>query len=103
MQLNRWQVHFQQAHVLDNQGIHTDVIQLPHQLARFLKFSIVKNGIDGRENTGVIAVGKFHQLGDVRDRIGCICARAKHGATQINRVCAVQNRLATNFHVACGG
>ncbi len=103
MQLNGGQIHLEQTHVLNNQRIHTCVVQLPHQFAGFFKLCIVKNGVDGGENTCVVAVGKLHQLCNISHRVGRIGPRAEHWPTKVNRVCAVQNSLATNFNVACGG
>jgi hypothetical protein len=61
MQLNRRQVHLQQAHVLHDQRIDAGFVQLPDLLARRFQLSIMQDGIERNEDARTVAVGKLHQ------------------------------------------
>ena len=96
VELERWQVEFQQAHVLHDQRIDAGLVQLPDQLARRFQLGIVQDGVQGDENAGVVAVSEFGQTGDLAHRVTGVVARAERRAADVNRVRAVQDRLAAD-------
>ena len=65
VQLDRRQVEFQQAHVLDDQRVDAGVIQLPDLPARRLQFVVGEDGVEGDEHARVEAVRMRHQSGNV--------------------------------------
>jgi hypothetical protein len=89
VQLDRRQIHFEQAHVLDDQRIGAGFVQLPGQLASFLEFVIAQDGIQGDENLGVVAVGKGTQAGDFGDVVAGAVAGPEGRAANIDGIGAM--------------
>ena len=67
VQLNGRDVQLHDAHVLNNQRVHASIVKLVNQLPRRLQLVVVQNGVEGDKNPRVVAVGKFHQLGNLAD------------------------------------
>jgi len=47
VQVNGWQVEFQQAHVLHDQRVHAGVPAVPREAARRLQFGVGEDGVEG--------------------------------------------------------
>jgi hypothetical protein len=93
VQVDGRQVQFQQAHVLDDEGVHAGVVKLVDQLARRFQLGVVQDGVEGGVDAGVVAVGECRQAGDVGHRVAGVVARAEGRAADVHRVRAVQDGL----------
>jgi hypothetical protein len=69
VQLDRRQVEFEQTHVLDDQRIGADLVQLPRQLPRRFQFVIAQQGVERNQDLRVVAVRMLDEAADVGDRI----------------------------------
>ena len=63
------QVQTGNAHVLHNQRIYTDTVQLPNHLFRFRQFFFFQNGIYRDIDTYIVQMGVCRQSGNVFQRI----------------------------------
>ncbi|MNI28217.1 hypothetical protein D3C73_819850 [compost metagenome] len=102
VQLDGRNIQLHHAQVLDDQRIDPGIVQLVDQLARRLQLVVVQDGIDGGEHPGMIAMGEFHQPGDVTHLVAGIVAGAETRAADIDRVSAMQDGFAGNAHVTGG-
>jgi len=93
VQLNRRQVQFQQPHVLDDERIHTCVVQLADELAGRFQFVVAQDGVDRHKNAAVEAVRVFDQPGNVLHRVVGTAARPEAGAADVHRIGAVVDGL----------
>jgi hypothetical protein len=83
VELNGRQVHFQQAHVLDDERIGAGFIQLPGQQAAAVELVIVQDGIERDKDLGAVAVGKIAQAFDIGDIVAGAITGAKGRATDV--------------------
>jgi hypothetical protein len=74
VQLDRRQVDFEQAHVLDDQRIGSGFVELPGQLPAFFKFVVVQDGIQRDEDLGPVAVGEITEASDFGDVVAGLMA-----------------------------
>ena len=103
MQLDGRQVHLQDAHVLDDQRIHSGVVQLPDQLARGFQLGVMQDGVERGKNARMVAVGKLRQAGDVLEAVAGIVPGTKAGAADIHRIRAMQDGFTADFGSFGGG
>jgi hypothetical protein len=101
--LDRRQVHLQQAHVLDDQGVDAGVVQVPDLLARGFQLGVVHDRVHGHEDARTVAVRKLDQGGDVLQRIAGVVAGAEGRAADVHRVRAVQDGFAADLGGFGGG
>ncbi|MNP31768.1 hypothetical protein D3C76_1249080 [compost metagenome] len=102
VQLDRRDVQFHHAQVLDDQRIDAGVVQLMDQLACRLQLIVVQDRIDRGEHPGVVAMGELHQRGDIAHLVAGVVARAETRATEVNGIGAMQDRLTGDGHVTGG-
>ncbi|MNL01221.1 hypothetical protein D3C87_1216840 [compost metagenome] len=100
VQLDRWNVQFHHAQVLDDQRIDTGVVQFVDQLARRLQFVVVQDGVDGGEHPRVVTMGELDQLGDIADFVAGVVAGAEARAAEVHGVGAMQDGLAGDGDIA---
>ena len=89
MQFNGRNIQLQHAHILDNQRVHAGFVQIGYQTLRRFQFIIMKNGVQGHEHLRAVAVGKWHQSGDVAQAIAGVVTRAEARSADIDRIRAV--------------
>jgi len=101
--LDRRQIEFEQAHVLDDQGVDAGFVQLPDLLSRRLQLGVVHDRVHGHEDARTVAVREFDQRRDVGQRVAGVVARAEGGTADVDRVRPVQDRLAADLGGFGGG
>ncbi|MCY1451934.1 hypothetical protein D9M71_688240 [compost metagenome] len=102
MQLDRRDVQFHHAQVLDDQRVDTGIVQLVDQLAGRLQFVVVQDGVDGGEHPGVVAMGELHQGGDIAHLVAGVMPGAEARAAEVDGISAMQDGLAGDRHVTGG-
>ncbi|MNL32733.1 hypothetical protein D3C87_1546050 [compost metagenome] len=102
VQLDRRDVQFHHAQVLDDQRIDTGIVQLVDQLAGRLQLVVVQDRVDGGEHPGVVTTGEFHQFGDFAHFVAGVVAGAEARATDVDCIGAMQDGLAGDGYVAGG-
>lgn len=91
VQLNRWNIQLEDAHVLHDQRINAGVVELVNQLTRRLHFVVMQDGVDGDKHLGMEQVGKLHQAGNVRHAVAGVMPRAEARPTDIHGIGAMQD------------
>ena len=99
MQGNRRQIKFQQAKILHYQRIRSRLIELVGQPLGCLELLILQDGIEGHIDPGAKAVGKMAQRLNLGQGIARGSARTKTGATDIDSIGAVTDRLHTKLAI----
>ena len=102
MQLNGRHVDFEQAHVLDDECIHTRVIQLPGHTPRRLQLIVAQDGVERDEDARVKAMRVAYKPRDVCNGVGGFVACAHVGPTDIHRIGAMIDRLDAYLGITCG-
>ena len=102
MQLDWRQVHFQQAHVLDDDGIHAGVVQLPDLLAHGLQLVVAQDGVLRDEDACMVAVCVLHQARNVLHAVGGVHARAKGRAADVDGIGAMVDGFDADIGVTGG-
>ncbi len=103
VQLDRWHVDLQQAHVLNDQRVHAGVVQLPGQFARGLQLVVAQDRVHGHEDAAVEAVRVLRQASNLFHRVVGTGARAKRRPANVDRVGPVVHGLDADVGVAGGG
>ena len=103
MQLNGWQVEFQQAHVLDDECVHPRVVELAHELAGRFQLVVAQDGVQRDKNPAVKAVRVLHEAGNVLHGVVGAAARTETGAADVHRICAVVDGFNADVGGAGGG
>jgi hypothetical protein len=103
MQLDRRQVDFQQAHVLDDERVHTGVIELPGQLARGLQLVVAQDGVQRDKDAALEPVRVFDQPGDVLHAVVGAGAGAEGRPADVDGVGTVVDGFDADLGVARGG
>ena len=103
MQLDGGQVQLQQTHVLNDEGIHSCVVQLPHQFTGGLQLIVAQDGVDGDKNAAVKAVSVFHQPGNVAHAVVRTGPCPEPRSTDVNRIGPVVDGFHANVGSAGGG
>ena len=101
VQLDGRNVQLQNPHILHDQRIDARIIKAGNQLLGGFQLIIMQNGIERNEDFGTKAMGKRHQLSNILQTVAGVMAGAKTGSTNIDGVCAVENRFAGNRRIAC--
>ena len=83
MKRYRREIQAQQAHVLHNECIHPDTVQIPYELLGIFQFLILQDGVESDIDTGIIQMGILHQLCNILKGIACCCSCTKTGRTDI--------------------
>ncbi|MOA02785.1 hypothetical protein D3C78_1222550 [compost metagenome] len=95
-------IQFEDAHVLDDQRIHAGVVQLVDQLARRLQLVVMQDGVDSGEHPRMVAMGEFHQLGDIRHLVAGVVPCPEARTTDVHGIGPMQDGLAGDGRVAGG-
>ena len=103
MQLDRRQVHFQQAHVLHNQRVGAGVIQLPYQFPCGFQLVVVQDGVERNENLRIVLMRVGRQPRDVGHRIFGTGTGAKRGPADVDRICPVIHGFDADVGIPGGG
>lgn len=89
VEIQRWQVKFQDAKVLNQNSIHTDVIQRLKKYSNIFHFIIEDQSVDGNVNFGSVDMGIIHEGFDILKGVGGGLSRAEGRSTYIHSVGAV--------------
>ncbi|RMS01327.1 hypothetical protein ALP75_204133 [Pseudomonas syringae pv. actinidiae] len=99
VQLDGRNVQFHDPEVLHDQRIDTCVVELMNQLAGWLQLVVMQDGVDRGEDSRMVAMGEFHQLGDIADLVAGVMSRTKASPADVHRVGAMQDGFAGDGHV----
>ena len=89
VQLDRRQIQFQQAHVLDDQRVGAGFVELPGELAGAFQFVVVQDGVQRDEDLGAVAMGEIAQASDFGDIVAGAVAGAEGRPADIDGIGAV--------------
>ena len=103
MQLDGRQVQFQQAHVLNNQGIHAGFVELPGLAPRRFQFVIPQDGVHRHEDAGPEAMGVLSQARNFCYRVARLVAGAHGRAANVDGVRAMVDSLDADIGISGGG
>ncbi len=103
MGLDGRNVQLHDAHVLHDQRIDADLVQMVDQRARGFQLVVVQDGVDGDEHPRMKQVGEFHQLGNVRHTVLGVVPRTEARAADIHRIGAMQDGFTGNACIPGGG
>ncbi len=103
MDLDGRNIQLHDAHVLHDQRVNADLVQLLDQRARCFQFVVVQDGVQRDEHPRVEQMGKFHQLGDVGHAVLGVVPGTKAGAADVHRIGAMQDGLAGDAGVTGRG
>jgi hypothetical protein len=103
VQLDGRQIEFEQAHVLDDEGVGPGVVDLPGHLPGAFEFIVAQDGVERDENAAVKAVGVGNQALQVAQVVACAGACTKGGAADVDGVGAVVDGLNADVGIARGG
>ena len=103
VQLNGRQVEFEQAHVLDDEGVYARVVQLAHELAGGLQLVVAQDGVERDENAAVEAVRVLDQPGNVLHGVVGAAARPETGAADVDGIGPVVDGFDADVGGAGGG
>ena len=103
VELDRWQVHAQQAHVLDDQRVGAGVVELPDQASRRLQFVVAQDRVERDKDAGIEAVGVGRQALDIGDAVAGVDARAEVRSADVDGVGAMLDRGDADVGVARRG
>ncbi|KPW80335.1 hypothetical protein ALO76_102470 [Pseudomonas syringae pv. coriandricola] len=92
-------VQLHDPEVLHDQCIDARVVELMDQLAGGFQLVVMQDGVDRGENPRVVAVGEFHQFGDIADLVAGVVSRTKTRPADVNRVGAMQDGFTGDGHV----
>ncbi len=102
MDLDGRQVHFHDAHVLDDQRVDADLVQPVDQRARGFQLVVVEDGVERDEHPRMEQMGEFHQPGDILDAVLGIVPRAETRPPDVHGIGAMQDGLLRDGDVPCG-
>ena len=80
------QVAFQQAHVLDDDGVDAQLVELVDQAHGLGQLVVVEQRVDGDVHPRPVGVGVLHQRGDVVQRVADPGPRAKARRADVDGV-----------------
>ena len=103
MQLDGRQFEFEQAHVLDDQGVGPGLVHLPGHAPRRLDLVVVQQGVERDEHPRPVTMRELDQPRDVFDAVAGVGAGAEGRAADIDRIGAVQDRLDAEVGILGGG
>ncbi len=103
MDLDGRNIQLHDAHVLHDQRIDADLVQLVDQRPRGFQLVVMQDGVDGDEHPCMKQMGEFHQLGNVRHVVLGVVPRTEARAADIHRIGAMQDGLAGNAGVTGRG
>ena len=89
MQLNRRQVHLQDAHVLDDERVDAGLIELPDQLAAGLQLFFVQDGVDRGEYSAMKAMRMVGQPGQITHAVVGRRAGTERRTADVHRIGSV--------------
>ena len=103
MQLDGWQVELQKPHVLHDERVHPDPVQLPREAPCSFELVVAQDGVHRDEHPGMEPVRVGDQASNLRDRVGRLVTRPETRAADVDGVGAVVHGLDTDVGVAGRG
>ena len=103
MQGDRREVQHGDAHILHDEGIYPNAIELPNQSFGFFQFLVLQDGIQRDIDTHAEKMGIFHQLGNVFEGVGCRSAGTELRRPNIHGICSVIHGFNATFQVSGRG
>ena len=92
VQLYRGDVHAQDTHVLDYQGVHSGMVERCDEAFGLGKLAVVYYGVDGGIHLDIERMGPFHHTPYVVNAVGGIFARAKDRSPDVHGIRTGKNR-----------
>ncbi len=86
MQGNRRQLALKQSHILDDQGVDTDLPKLPGKAGGLGKLTIIEDGVQSNIDPRPELMGNGHQFFNIRETIGGGSSGTKLWATDVNGI-----------------
>ena len=102
MQGNRWQIHAQDRHILNQQRIGPGLIKLPYQFLGIGQLRIFQYGIYGNIYLGTVKMGKPRKLSDIIHAVTGSLTCTKPAGTYVHGICAMLYGLNSAFQVPGG-
>ena len=102
VQGQRWEVHLQVGHVLDDQGVHACLVEPPGLLPRLLQLVVVDQGIECRVDLRTPEPGLAGELLEVGQFVARGLAGAEQRAAHVDRVRPAAQRKGSLFQVFGG-
>ena len=96
MQFNGRNIQLQNAHVLNDQGIHPGLVEIGNQTLRRLKLIIMQNGVQGHEHFRPETVGERHQFSNIAQAVAGVMAGTEARPANVDGVSAVKDRFTGN-------
>ena len=90
-----------QGEVLHDDGIDTGVLRRPEQPLRLGKFTVVQDGVEGKEDPCSEAPGVGAQTGDVVHRVACRLPCAEGGAGDIDGIGTAVDGCDADIRIPC--
>ena len=100
MQLNRRDIQFQNAHILNDQGINAGLVEIGDQTLRGLQLIIMKNGVQGHKHLRPETVSERYQLGNVAQAVAGVMPGTEARAANVDGIRTVKNGFTGNGGVA---
>ena len=95
----RRQVHLQDSHILNQDGIHPGFVKLVYQTPGSLQLVIIDNGVDGDKNLHPELVGIRTELADVVNAVARRCPGTKARCPDIDGICTVVDSSETTLQI----
>ena len=95
--------HVEQCHILDENGIHSDVGKLAKETTGGIEFVVVNDCIDSDIHLGTKCVSIATEFSNVVERVACGSTRPKSLGTDIHGISAMVDGSLATLHVACRG
>ncbi|GEM_PF-5853955 len=95
------QVQFHDAHVLHDQGIDADLMQLVDQRARRFQLIVMQDGIERDEHPHMEQMRERHQSRDIRHAVLGIVPCTEAGPADVHGIGAMQDGLLGNGDIPC--
>ena len=100
VQLNRRDIQFQNAHILNDQGINAGLVEIGDQTLRGLQLIIMKNGVQGHKHLRPETVSERYQLGNVAQAVAGVMPGTEARAANVDGIRTVKNGFTGNGGVA---
>ena len=103
MQLDGWQVAFEQPHVLNEQRVDPGVVELVNHLHGRLDFVVEEQCVDRHKHLAAIEMGVTYQGFDILNAVAGTDPGTESRGTDIDGIGAMVDGLATEFKILGGG
>ena len=103
VQLDGRYIHRREGHVLHDERVDTDFVQLGHESARLVELAVVYDGIEGDVDLYAVGAGIFHHPAEVVERVAGCGTRSKRWPADIHGVGAVDDCRDSRIGIARRG